>query len=91
MRELGLEDRIAYKATRTGMYFANKLYRLSTPLDVLRLPVLSVADRLRLGFTLLRARLVRDWREIDHISAAEWLRQLGGNATFRVVWEPLLA
>jgi protoporphyrinogen oxidase len=90
VREFGLEDRIAYKATRTGMYFANKLYRLSTPLDVLRLPVLSVPDRLRLGFTLLRSRLVRDWRHIDHISAADWLRQLGGNEAFRVIWQPLL-
>ena len=88
--ELGLEDRLVYKSTRTGMYFANQLYRLSTPLDVLRLPVLSLADRLRLGFTLLRARRVRDWREIDHISAASWLRKLGGEGAFRIVWEPLL-
>ena len=78
VRELGLEDRVAYKPTRTGMYFANQIYRLSTPLDVLRFPVLPIADRLRLGLTVLRARQVRDWREIDHISAAEWLRKLGG-------------
>ena len=90
VHELGLEDRLVYRATRTGMYFANRLYRLSTPLDVLRLPVLSLADRLRLGLTLLRARRVRDWREIDHLGAAEWMRKLGGDTTFRVVWEPLL-
>src|SRR5262245_4678593 len=58
VQELGLEDQVVYKATRTGMYFANKLYRLSTPFDVLRLPVLSVQGRLRLGFTLFRSRLV---------------------------------
>ena len=72
------------------MYFANQLYRLSTPLDVLRLPVLSFADRLRLGLTVVRARRVRDWREIDHLGAGEWMRKLGGEASFRVVWEPLL-
>lgn len=90
VHELGLGDRLVYKPTRTGMYFANRLYRLSTPLDVLRLPVLSLTNRLRLGFTLLRARLVSDWRHIDHLGAAEWMRKLGGEATFRVVWEPLL-
>ena len=90
VHELGLKDRLVYRPTRTGMYFANQLYRLSTPLDVLRLPVLSLADRLRLGLTLLRARRVRDWREIDHLGAAEWMRKLGGETTFRVVWEPLL-
>ena len=90
VHELGLEDRLVYRPTRTGMYLANRLYRLSTPLDVLRLPVLSLADRLRLGLTLVRARRVRDWRAIDHVGAAEWMRKLGGETTFRVVWEPLL-
>lgn len=90
VHELGLEDRLVYRPTRTGMYFANRLYRLSTPLDVLRFPVLSLADRLRLGLTLVRARRVRDWRAIDHVGAAEWMRKLGGETTFRVVWEPLL-
>ena len=90
LRELGLEDRVLYKPTRTGMYFANQIYRLSTPLDVLRFPALPVSDRMRLGLTVLRARRVRNWREIDHLSAAEWLRRLGGDRAFRVVWEPLL-
>ena len=90
VRELGLEDRVAYKPTRTGMYYANQIYRLSTPLDVLRFHVLPIADRLRLGLTVLRARQVRDWRELDHISAAEWLRKLGGERAYRIVWEPLL-
>jgi protoporphyrinogen oxidase len=90
VRELGLEDRIVYKPTRTGMYFANQIYRLSTPLDVLRFPALPLFDRARLGLTVLRARRVRNWREIDHLSAAEWLRRLGGDRAFRVVWEPLL-
>ena len=90
VHELGLADRLVYKSTRTGMYFANRLYRLSTPLDVLRLPVLSFVDRIRLGLTLVQARRLRDWRKIDHISAAQWLRKLGGEETFRIVWEPLL-
>ena len=90
VRELGLEDRVVYKPTRTGMYFANQIYRLSTPLDVLRFSVLPIADRARLGLTVLRARRVRNWREIDHLSAAEWLQKLGGDRAFRIVWEPLL-
>ena len=87
---IGLENRVVYKPTRTGMYFANQIYRLSTPLDVLRFSALPVFDRVRLGLTVLRARRVRNWCEIDHLSAAEWLRKLGGDRAFRLVWEPLL-
>jgi protoporphyrinogen oxidase len=72
------------------MYFANQVYRLSTPLDVLRFPLLPLADRVRLGLTVLRASRVRDWRQIDHLSAAEWLQRLGGRRAFQLVWEPLL-
>lgn len=90
VRELNLQERIVYRPTRTGMYFANRIYRLSTPLDVLRFPLLPLADRIRLGLTVLRARRVEDWREIDHLSAAEWLKQLGGARAFELVWAPLL-
>lgn len=88
--ELGLADRVLFMSTRTGMYFANRLYRLSTPVDVLRFSPLPFFDRLRLGRLVLAARRVRTWREIDHLSAAEWLRALGGERVYRVVWEPLL-
>ena len=32
---------------------------------------------------------IEDWREIDHLSAAQWLRQLGGDGPYRLIWEPL--
>ena len=55
-RELGTESRIVYRATRTGLYFANHVFRLSSPLDVLRFTPLSLVARLRLGLLALRAR-----------------------------------
>jgi protoporphyrinogen oxidase len=90
VQALGLEEIVVYRASRTGTYFANKIYRLSTPLDVLRFPALPFLDRIRLGLTVLRARRVRDWREIEHLSAGEWLRRLGGHRAYELVWEPLL-
>lgn len=90
VEELGLADRVSYRATRTGSYFANRIYRLSTPLDVLRFPALPFVDRIRLGLTVLRARRVRNWRDVDHLTAAEWLCSLGGARAYEVVWEPLL-
>ena len=90
LSELGLADRILHSATRTGMYFSNRLYSLCQPLDLLRFSPLPLIDRLRLGRLLLSARRIGDWRELDHLSAAAWLRRLGGDRAYRVVWEPLL-
>lgn len=88
--ELGLQDRVMISPTNTGVYYANSFFRLSTPLDLLNFTPLRFHDRIRLGLLALRARRVRDWQALEDISAAEWLRSLGGESVYRVIWEPLL-
>jgi protoporphyrinogen oxidase len=90
VKELGVADRVVYRPTRTGMYFANTVFRMSSPADVLRFTPLGVLDRLRLGILALRARAVKDWRPLEDLTAKEWLVRLGGRDVYRVVWEPLL-
>ena len=88
--ELGERDRIVYRPTRTGMYFANRIFRLSSPADVLKFTPLSFPDRVRLGLLALRARGVTDWRALESETAKEWLIRLGGERVYGVVWQPLL-
>jgi protoporphyrinogen oxidase len=88
--ELGERDRIVYRPTRTGMNFANRIFRLSSPADVLKFSPLPLVDRVRLGILALRARGVKDWRALESETAEEWLIRLGGERVYRVVWEPLL-
>jgi protoporphyrinogen oxidase len=88
--ELHREGEVLHRETRTGMYFANRQFRLSSPLDLLRFSPLPLADRLRLGLLALRARRVRDWRRLEALTAEEWLTRLGGRRVYDVVWRPLL-
>ena len=90
VRELGREDQVLYRPTRTGMYFARSRFRLSSPTDLLRFTPLRPVDRIRLGWLALRARRVHDWRPLESMTAEEWLIRLGGREVFRVVWQPLL-
>jgi protoporphyrinogen oxidase len=90
VEELGTSDRIVHRFTSTGMYYANEFFRLSSPLDLLRFEPLPLIDRLRLGWLALRVRRVADWRQLESLTAAEWLRKMGGPEVYRVVWEPLL-
>jgi len=90
VRELGQEDRVLHRPTRTGMYFAHQFFRLSTPMDVLRFTPLSPVARLRLGLLALRARRVHHWEELEDLTAEQWLIQLGGREVYDVVWRPLL-
>jgi protoporphyrinogen oxidase len=88
--ELGLSDQVRVNPTNTGVYYANNVFKLSTPFDLLRFTPLSFFDRIRLGLLALRARRVTDWRALEDRTAADWLRELGGERVFKVVWEPLL-
>jgi len=90
IRRLGREQDIAWHATNTGMYYANRIFRLSRPRDVLAFTPLSFTNRLRLGYMALAARRVRNWQELESLTAREWLLQLCGKEVYRVVWEPLL-
>lgn len=90
VRELGGEPDVIYRPTRTGMYFANNLFKLSAPIDVLRFKPLKYLDRMRLAALVLRARAMNDWKQLESLTAQQWLSQLGGEAVYKVVWEPLL-
>ena len=90
IEELGRTDRILLRPTRTGMYYAHNFFKLSTPFDLLRFSPLPLLDRIRLGLLTLRARRVKDWRSLEDRTAADWLRELGGEQVYRIVWEPLL-
>lgn len=90
VEEMGCRDEIILRPTRTGMYYANNFFKLSTPLDLLRFKPLSLFDRVRLGLLALRARRVKNWRDLENLTATEWLRKMGGDKVYKVVWEPLL-
>lgn len=90
VRELGMEGDIMLLPTRTGMYFNGRMWKLSTPLDLLRFKALSLVDRIRLGLLVLQVRRITDWKTIEHLSIREWLEGLCGKKVYKVVWEPLI-
>jgi protoporphyrinogen oxidase len=90
VRELGLEDQVVLRPTRTGMYYTKSFFKLSSPMDVLRFTPLSFINRIRLGLVVPRARMVKDWMKLENVTAREWLIETCGEEVFRIVWEPLL-
>jgi protoporphyrinogen oxidase len=90
VKELGMEGDVVTLPTRTGMFFNGRIWKLSTPMDLLRFTALSFVDRIRLGLLVLQVRRIKDWRMIEHLSIREWLESLCGKNVYRVVWEPLI-
>lgn len=88
--ELGIEQDIIWKESRSGFFGGGKLVPLSGPIDYLRLPTMSLWAKLRLASSLVYASRVRSWRALEAISAEAWLRRISGNEAWSKLWIPLL-
>ncbi len=88
--ELGLGHLKRPVSSNTGLYYANSIFRLASPLDLLRFEPIPILDRLRTGLMALIARRTNDWRPLEHISAEEWLIRYGGKRAYDVIWKPLM-
>lgn len=90
LAEMELEKEIEWVETRTGFYTGGELYSMSNTLEFLRFPPLGLPGKLRLGATIFYASKVKNWRRLEKITVADWLRRWSGRPTFEAIWLPLL-
>lgn len=90
LNELGLEREMQWVETRTGFYTDGKLYSMSNTIEFLRFPPLGIIDKLRLGANIFYASKVKDWRRLEKLLVADWLRSWSGRRTLERIWLPLL-
>lgn len=87
---LGMEDKLRWRPTQTGYYVDRKFHSLSTNIDFLRFPPLSLFSKFRLALTILYASRINDWRRLEKIPVEDWLLRTCGRATYEKFWKPLL-
>lgn len=88
--EIGLSRELEWVETKTGFYTDGRLYSMSNTLEFLTFPPLRLVDKLRLGGTIFYASKLNDWKSLERVHVAQWLRQLSGTRTFEKIWLPLL-
>ena len=88
--EIGLGDRIRWLDSKVGTLYDGKIYDFVTPLDLIKFTPLSLVNRLRLGLVTLYLRRRKDWRGLEGVTAAEWLRRRAGKQVYDVFWGPML-
>ena len=88
--DIGLSSQMRWNKTLTGYYVDQKTHSLSTPLEYLRFPVLSLWSKIRLALTILYCSRIDDWKKLEEIPLEDWLIAKSGKATFTKMWQPLL-
>lgn len=88
--ELGLGDDLRWTRTGTGYYAAGRFHTMNSNADLLRFPLLSLADKARLAGAVLYATKLARPDTLYQVSAEEWLTRLCGRRGYDRFWRPLL-
>ncbi|MEL7496588.1 MAG: NAD(P)/FAD-dependent oxidoreductase [Planctomycetota bacterium] len=88
--EIGLADEMNWVETKTGFYTDDELYSMSDTAEFLKFPPLKLMEKLRLGGTIFYASKIRNWKRLEKMPVADWLRRWSGKGTFEKIWLPLL-
>lgn len=90
LKELKMEDELEWHRTYTGFYVDEKLHSISSNVEFLKFPLLSLLSKIRLGFTMLYASRIDAWKPLESVTCEEWLRKISGNENVEKLWKPLL-
>ncbi len=90
VRELGMESDLQWHRTYTGFYVDRKLHSISSNLEFLKFPLLSMFSKLRLAWTMLYASRVNDWKPLERLTVEQWLVKVSGRNNYEKLWKPLL-
>lgn len=73
-----------------GMFHGGKVYRFTTPGDLLRFTPLSLADRVRCGVTGLFLQRFPNPKPFESIKAIDWYRRYAGPGVTKTIYGPML-
>lgn len=91
LRELNLENKMHWRATKMGYYYQGKISPWGNPLALLRFPSLSFIAKFRYGLHAFLSVKRNNWQDLDKIDAATWIKKWVGAEAYAVLWNKLFA
>ena len=90
INEIGLQEIVEWFPSSVGTYQNGQIYDFLTPLDLMKFSPLSLLNRVKMGLSSLKIRYIKDWQQLESISAKEWLTQNSNQEIYDSFWEPML-
>ena len=88
-KELGLEDKLKFRTSKNAMVYNDKIYNITKPLDILKLPIFTALDRVKLAKTLAKLKLSNFESWMEEKPADKWLTKEFGEEVEKVLFRPL--
>lgn len=90
LTELGIDNECHWVETKTGFYTDSQMYSMSNSMEFLKFPPMRFIDKIRLGMTISVASRIQQWKYLERIPVAKWLKRWSGQHTLDKIWIPLL-
>jgi protoporphyrinogen oxidase len=90
INDLDLENELRWTETKVGFFSRGKLYSMTTTMEFLRFPVLSLWNKLRLGLGIIYTSRIKDGLALEQEPIEPWLVRIFGKTNYERMWGPLL-
>lgn len=90
---LNLAKEIDYKVfiqrPKTSVFVKNKIFQLDSPISVLKFPLLSTTEKIRMSLVLGFLKFFPFWKFLEKYKASKVLPKFMGKRSYKMIWEPL--
>ena len=90
-KDLGLSDLVVFRSPKTVMFYKGKFYPFDTIPSAIAYPGLGFGiNKIRFGLVGLYLKLFSPWRQMEKVTAKEWMMKYAGESVYRSMWEPMM-
>ncbi len=89
LEELGISDKLKWKATKMGFYYKTRLSPWGNPIALLTFPGVSLLSKIRYGIHAFYCIKLKNWKNLDSQESTAWIRRWIGEEGFKVWWQKL--
>ena len=87
--ELDLTEKMRWVETKMGYWYQGQLQPWGNPMALLKFRGLSLVSKVRYGLHAFLCTKRNDWKPLDNVDAASWIRRWVGAEAWEVLWRRL--
>jgi len=89
IKELGIGEKIHKKRVGTGFLYKSKIWKFSSPIEILRFP-LPLYDKIKLAKFILKISKKVNWDDAEGMNAKDWIIKEAGEKNFEILFRQLI-